>query len=184
MRKQSRNNYLATIALIIVMMIPVLPGCGKKESPAPPPQKPVTKPAAQKPGPVQKQMSSAGKAGAAPMSTEFVSHKDPFKPLVADTKSGAPAVRRNRLGQALPILNYDLAQFRVTGIIVGLKQNRAQVVDPTGKPYVIKVGMEMGRNEGRVTRITPTYVEVFEKYRDESGKLVKNHVRLALPKKQ
>ncbi len=118
------------------------------------------------------------------MTTEFVSRKDPFKPLVADTKSGTPNVKRNRLGQALPILNYELAQFRVTGIIVGLKGNRAQVVDPTGKPYVIKVGMEIGRNEGRVTRITPSYVEVFERYRDESGKLVKNTVRLALPKKQ
>lgn len=175
---------MAIVALILFVMIPVLPGCGKKESPVPPAQNPVAKPAAPKPLPVQKPMSSAGKVGTAPMSTEFVSHKDPFKPLVADTKTGSPAVKRNRLGQALPILNYDLAQFRVTGIIVGLKQNRAQVVDPTGKPYVIKVGMEMGRNEGRVTRITPTYVEVFERYRDESGKLIKNHVRLALPKKQ
>lgn len=184
MRKQSRNNYWAIIAFTLVAMIPVLPGCGKKESPPPPSAKPAAKPEMPKPVPVQKQMSSAGNVAGAPMSTEFVSQKDPFKPLVADTKSGVPFLKRNRLGQVLPILNYDLAQFRVTGIIVGLKENRAQVIDPTGKPYVVKVGMEMGRNEGRVTKITPTYVEVFEKYRDESGKLVKNYVRLELRKKQ
>jgi len=80
-------------------------------------------------------------------------------------------------------LNYDLSQFKVSGIIVGMKENTAMVVDPTGKPYVVKVGMEIGRNDGRITKIAPGYIEVFERFRDENGKLVKNTVRLALPKK-
>lgn len=177
-----RNNNRLTIALILAAMLLVSPGCGKEESPAPaaPPVKaaPSASPA------VQQQLSSATKAGPAPMSTEFLSRKDPFKPLVSDARNATQGIRRNRLGQALPILNYDLSQFKVTGIIVGLKGNRAQVVDPTGKPYVVKAGMEIGRNLGRITRITASYVEVFESYRDESGKLVKNTVRLALPKNQ
>jgi len=179
-----RSNNRLTVALILVAMILASPGCGKKESPAPatPPAK--AAPSASPAVPVQKQVSSAVMAGPATMASEFVSRKDPFKPLVSDSKNATQGIRRNRLGQALPILNYDLSQFKVTGIIVGLKENRAQVVDPTGKPYVVKAGMEMGRNLGRITRITPSYVEVFERYRDESGKLVKNTVRLALPKKQ
>jgi len=179
-----RNNNRLPVALILVAMFLASPGCGKKESP--PPAAPPVKaaPSAAPAVPVQQQVSSAMQSGPAAMSTDFVSRKDPFKPLVSDAKNATQGVRRNRLGQALPILNYDLSQFKVTGIIVGLKENRAQVVDPTGRPYVVKAGMEIGRNLGRITRITPAYVEVFESYRDDSGKLVKNTVRLALPKKQ
>jgi len=179
-----RNNNRLQVALILVAMFLASPGCGKKESP--PPAAPPVKaaPSAAPAVPVQQQVFSAMQSGPAAMSTDFVSRKDPFKPLVSDAKNATQGVRRNRLGQALPILNYDLSQFKVTGIIVGLKENRAQVVDPTGRPYVVNAGMEIGRNLGRITRITPAYVEVFESYRDDSGKLVKNTVRLALPKKQ
>ena len=92
--------------------------------------------------------------------------------------------RSNRLGQALPILNYEVSQFKVSGIIVGLKQNSALIIDPTGKPYVVKAGMEIGRNDGRITKIAPSYIEVFEKFRDDNGKLIKKTIRLTLPKKE
>jgi type IV pilus assembly protein PilP len=178
-KKILRNN---SLLLSVAVLIFLISSCGKKEetSPSPQPQAPpAVKPKAQ----VQKQVSSAKTVNEIGSNVDFKVMKDPFKPYIADTKS-APAVKRDKFGQALPILNYEVAQFRISGIIVGLKSNSAMIVDPTGKPYVVKPGMEIGRNNGRITNITPTFIEVFEQYRDENGKLIKQNVRLTLPKKQ
>lgn len=156
-----------------------LTGCNKEEPP-PPPQPQINKPVKKLPA-VQQQLSSAKAADGSSATVDFISLKDPFKAYVS---SKAPAAKRNRFGQIIPILNYDLTQFTVKGIIVGLKANSALVLDPTGKPYVVKVGMEIGRNAGKITKITPTYIEVFEQYRDEAGKLRKNTTKLLLPKKE
>jgi type IV pilus assembly protein PilP len=156
-------------------------GCEKTESPQPQ-IKPKTK-AVTKSVPVQHQMSTEKSVPVSGGPADFSSLKDPFKPLIADTKK-APVARKNRFGQVLPILNFEVTQFKVSGIIVGLRENSALLLDPTGKPYVVKTGMEIGRNEGRITKIGPDYIDVFEKYRDENGKVVKKTIRLTLPKKQ
>jgi len=166
----------------------LLSGCGKKQEPASSQESkpPVSKASDQKknkPLPVQQQATSGRAAPAVAGGFEFGNQKDPFKPFIEEKKA-APVVKRNRLGQALPILNYELAQFKVSGIIVGMKQNSAMIVDPAGKPYVVKAGMDIGRNNGRITKITPTAIEVYEQYRDESGKLIKKTVRMTLPKKE
>lgn len=159
-----------------------LSGC-KKETDAPSQSQPQTPQVVKPKAPVQKQVSSAAPAVVTGSVTDFSNLKDPFKPFIADTKA-APEVKRNRFGQALPILNFEVQQFKVSGIITGLKENSAMIIDPTGKPYVVKTGMDIGRNNGRITKITPTTIEVFEQYRDESGKLIKQTVRLTLPKKE
>jgi len=117
------------------------------------------------------------------LAVDFTTKKDPFKPYAALTV-GALAPKKNRFGQIIPILNYELNQFSVKGIIIGLKENSALIVDPTGKPYVVKAGMEIGRNEGKIIKITSAYIEVFEQYRDEAGKLTRNTTKLMLPKKE
>jgi type IV pilus assembly protein PilP len=156
-------------------------GCGKKESP-PKATPQAKKPTAIKPV-IQQPLSSSKVVAPAAATVDFTTKKDPFKAYVAASK-GPLAPKKNRYGQIIPILNYDLNQFSVKGIIIGLKQNSALIVDPTGKPYVVKAGMEIGRNEGKITKITATYIEVFEQYRDESGKLRKNTTKLMLPKKE
>lgn len=146
-------------------------GC-KKEEPAPPPPPP-PKPAAVK----QQQMSSAQAAPSALF--DFTSRKDPFKPFVVEVKPDAKRAK----GGPLPIQNFELAQFRITGIIVGLKENFAQVVDPTGKAYTLKKGMSIGNRDGRVTAITSKYIEVVERYVEDSGKVRTRTERLVIPKK-
>ena len=92
--------------------------------------------------------------------------------------------RQNRTAGLLPIQSYDLSKFKVSGIIVGLKENRALIVDPTGKGYVVRQGMAIGTNDGTIVKITPSYIEVAETYREDSGKLRKRNVKLSLmPKK-
>jgi type IV pilus assembly protein PilP len=178
---RNEKNKVAFLTIFIAAAFLGLAGCGKKESPpkvAPQAKKPATKALVK-----QQQLSSSRAATSTSETVDFTLQKDPFKPYV-DVSKGILAPKKNRFGQIIPILNFDLTQFSVKGIIVGLKENSALIVDPTGKPYVVKAGMEIGRNEGKITKITPTYIEVFEQYRDESGKVKKNTTKLMLPKKE
>lgn len=178
-RNQKSKIIFLTVFFAVVSL--VIMGCGKAdlpESAAPQVKKPVKKPKV-----VQQQLSSSSTATPLSTTVDFIAKKDPFKPYAA-LIAGPVAPKKNRFGQIIPILNYDLSQFSVKGIIVGLKENSALILDPTGKPYVVKVGMEIGRNDGKITKITSTYIEVFEQYRDEVGKVKKNITKLMLPKKE
>lgn len=178
---RNKTNKVVFLTVFFALASLSMVACGKKETqPKATPQAthPVVKKAA-----VQQQLSSTRSVASSTSAVDFTSMKDPFKPYVALTP-GSLGPKKNRYGQIIPILNYDLSQFSVKGIIIGLKENTALIVDPTGKPYVVKAGMEIGRNEGKIIKITPTYIEVFEQYRDEAGKLKKNTSKLMLPKKE
>jgi type IV pilus assembly protein PilP len=111
---------------------------------------------------------------------DFTARRDPFKPFVVEVK----ADQKRATGKGLlPIQSYELSQFRVTGIIVGLKENFAQVVDPTGKAYTLKKGMSIGNRDGRVTAITSSHIEVVERVVEDSGKAKSQTERLVIPKK-
>ena len=83
----------------------------------------------------------------------------------------------------LPIQSYELSKFKVAGIIVGLKENTALVIDPAGKGYVVKQGMLIGSDDGKITRITATTIEVVESYND-NGRIRKKTSKLILPQKK
>jgi type IV pilus assembly protein PilP len=178
-KKLSKTGYFLMLSATVSFLIG---GCTKKAE-APPQTKPKVLQVAKPQVPVQKQVSSVKTSPVTGTGLDFNVLKDPFKPFVSETKE-APVAKKNRFGQALPILNYDVPQFKISGIIIGLKESSAMIVDPTGKPYVVKAGMDIGRNNGRITKIAPNFIEVFEQFRDEDGKLIKKTVRLTLPKKE
>lgn len=173
--KRRVNKPIMRAVLLLAAMLSVVGGCKKKEEAPPPPPK--------APKPVQKAVTSA--VAALEPSLDFTNRKDPFRPfVVVAPKPSAPAGRRPVREVLLPIQNYDVSQFRVIGIVAGLKDNSAMIVDPTGKGYVVRKGMLIGRNDGRITRITPSGVEVYEQFREDSGKIVKRTIKLTLPRKQ
>jgi type IV pilus assembly protein PilP len=136
--------------------------------------------------PLQKKLSSA-QPPLPPPPLNFSKKKDPFRPFISPataTKSATVTTKAYKKRSELPIHSYDVSQFKVIGIITGLRENRAMIVDPTGKSYVIKVGMTVGLNEGRVTRINPASVEITEQFSDDSGKKRKQLVKLNLPRIQ
>lgn len=178
---RNKKNKVVFLTVFFAVASLSMVGCGKKES-QPITTTQVKKSVVKKPV-VQQQFSSSRTAAPLSSAVDFTKLKDPFKPYAALT-AGPIGPKKNRFGQIIPILNYDLTQFSVKGIIIGLKENSALIVDPTGKPYVVKAGMEIGRNEGKITKITSTFIEVFEQYRDEAGKLKKNTTKLMLPKKE
>lgn len=173
MRKSRNRN----IVLLVLILLVLTGGCKKKEAPAPPP---VANPQQLQPKPVQQQVTSAKALSTQGPQIDFSAKRDPFKPFIAEVKKPTAGTKSSG---GLPIQNHELSQFRVTGIIVGLKENIAQVLDPTGKAYTLKKGMVIGRENGRVTNITSSYIEVQEKYREESGKVKSRTVRLSIPKK-
>lgn len=203
-----RKNSLA-IAVLLLALCVVAAGCKKEEKPAPPPPKPAAAPKkaiqgqptstkAAVPNAVQKAISSsAGKAPVQGQSSsirripvssaqiDFTGKKDPFKPYIVEPPAPAKSkASRGPRASALPIQSFDVNKFKLVGIIAGLKENRALIVDPYRKGYVVKTGMLLGNNNGRITRITGDAVEVLEQFRDDSGIIRKRTVRLVLPQKK
>lgn len=187
-RNQSKNN---AVCLLIAVLgsAATLAGCGTK-APAPPAPRPgaaAPKPAAPQAKPVQKQLSSALTLSSPQVNQfDFSNKKDPFKPFVAvKAEPSAPEAKGHRsLKEVIPLHRFDVTQFVLIGIVTGDRENRAMVVDPNHKGYVLRVGMTIGRNEGRVTAITTRGVEVLEQFRDDNGRVRKERIWLTLPRKQ
>lgn len=171
--------------LLVVALISVFAGCKKKEEPSVQPvtqSKSVVKLAA----PVQKQQSSA-QATAAALNFDFKSKKDPFKPFlmpVEPSASKTAAAVKVRSADQLPIQNYEVGKFTVSGIITGLNENKALLIDPAGKGYVVKQGMLIGNGGGHISKITASSIEVLEQFRDDSGHARKRKIVLQLAKKK
>jgi type IV pilus assembly protein PilP len=155
----------------------------------------LTKPTSAKQSPVknpaQAQISSAGRvAKPAEVSLDFTNRRDPFKPY-AQVPAHQPGVQakgakgtKGKVKDPLPIQKFDAERYKITGIIAGMKENSALIVDPSGKGFVIKVGMLVGNNDGVVKRITANSVEIEETFRDDNGKSRKRTVKLALLSKK
>lgn len=181
MIKKGNNRRLA---LAFFMVLPlVVTGCKKKSEPPPAPV-PQAKPVAKAQLPVQKQRTSAQVPQSTATPLDFSSKKDPFKSFIVEKQpAGKPEKVVSKSSDALPIQSFDVSAFKVSGIIAGLKENRALIVDPSGKGYVVKPGMMIGNSDGRITRITASAIEVVEQYRDDSGRSRKRTVKLTLSKK-
>lgn len=205
---RSSNIHLLTRGLLLsmVLLVAAAPGC-KKNEPPPPQATPLpsnAQPAA--PGapanavqakvstvqknamamPLQKQISTATRLqppGA--VSLDFSTRRDPFKPFAQVPAAQKTVVAKaGRVKDPLPIQAFDTEKFRVTGIITGLKANSALIIDPNGKGYVVKEGMLIGNNDGRVKRVTNSVVEVEESFSDDSGRVRKRLVKLTLLRKK
>ena len=175
------------------LVIALFAGCKKDDSPqtAPPPKDPPAKPtdAAQKTmsgakGGIQKPLSSARVPGAGGI--DFANLRDPFKPAVtiappADKKAGPSITSAANL---LPIQSFETEKFRVVGIITGINENRALMLDPAGKAYVVRKGMAVGNSGGVVTKVNPNSVEITERFQDDSGRVRKRTVKLTLTRKK
>jgi len=161
--KKRNSQYLIPIFLIAALLSSG--GCNKEEKPlqSPPPaqQMPVQKALA----PVQKQPSSAKSSTPAASLMDFTNRKDPFKPFVNNPAQPAKQAQAVSKKDLLPIQNYELNKFKIAGIIV------------------VKQGMLIGSNDGVVNRITPTTIEVIEKYND-NGHIRKVTSKLSLPSKK
>ena len=181
--KRNRNSAL----FAAVLLLAVLGGCKKQQPPsAPAASKPQPRPSKQAAA-VQGELSSAVRPGAR---LEFSKRTDPFKPYAAAVpvtpggEKGAGEKPAAALSDQLPIQSFEVTKFKVVGIVAGLKENRALLIDPNGKAYVVQEGMLIGNNGGRITRITASAVEVVERFMENNGRYKKRKIVLTLAKKR
>jgi type IV pilus assembly protein PilP len=187
-RKSLFQNRCLLSLVAVGIVVASLASCKKNEQPAAPAQPAPAKAAApQQQKPVQKPVSSALSLSPAPVNQfDFSNKKDPFRPFVIVKAPQTPSVNNvpKMARIALPIHSFDVSQFKLIGIVTGDRQNKAMVVDPNGKGYVITVGMTIGKNEGLITSITNSGVDVVEKFRDDNGRVRKETIKITLPRKQ
>lgn len=181
------NLQMTAVVFVCAM---VISACDKKQvqTPVPVPVKPPKSVVLQRPVAVQAAVSSALRVPP-PVSSnqfDFSNKKDPFKPFVAvksEPLNTAEALKRAKRN-SLPIHSFDVGQFKLIGIITGGRENRAMVTDPGGKGYVLRAGMLIGKNDGKVVSITSNGVEILEQFRDDNGRIRKENIKLTLPRKQ
>lgn len=181
-----KNSNFPMIAVVLVCAL-LLAACSENQPQAPAPAQP-PKAAAAQPKPVQKQVSSALRLPLTPPVNQFdfSNKKDPFKPFVAvkvELKASPESIKKTQRN-SLPIHSFDVNQFKLIGIITGGRENQAMVTDPGGKGYVLKVGMLIGKNDGRIISISSSGVDVLEQYKDDKGRVRKENIKLTLPRKQ
>lgn len=182
-KHQSKNNVCSGLKGLLLASLVLIPlGCTEKQTPPPPPPAPkaVTPVTV-----VQKAVSSVKMPPAQVNQLDFSTKKDPFKPFIS-VKSITPAElakQKRELKPTLPLHSFDVSQFRLIGTVVDSKGNKAMVVDPSQKGYVLKVGMTIGKNEGKIVRIDPNGVDVVEQFRDDNNKVRKETIRIPLLRK-
>ena len=108
---------------------------------------------------------------------------DPFKPLVVErteTASGKKGTGEFISEGATPLERMDLAQLKLVALIWNIPQPRGMVEDATGNGYILSVGTPIGKNKGKITRITSTGVVVSEEYEISVGKFKSRDITLKL----
>jgi type IV pilus assembly protein PilP len=118
--------------------------------------------------------------GPAPFTYSPVGKRDPFRSYLADlaeqSLEHSPQRKREETEE------YELDQYRLTGIITGTAQPKAMVEDPGGRGHVLHIGSRMGKNGGRIARISSGGIVVVEETRDPTGKKVRLPITIKLPK--
>ncbi len=175
MRPVLRGFFSRIPLLILVLVVGVgVSGC-KKSSP----------PTVSKPLPPLKPRTSAVTATAAsgvvedPFSYDPADYRDPFASLL-DIKK----VDDIPLEQLTPLQRVSLADIRLQGIILLGRKGVAQILTPDGKAHVVTPGTAMGRNRGKVVRITLDEVVVEEEFEDYLGEKIKQETVLRLRREE
>jgi type IV pilus assembly protein PilP len=83
-----------------------------------------------------------------------------------------------------PTEEYEVGQYQLTGLLSGTSQPRAVLHDPAGKGHIVKIGTRLGRNGGRITRISSTEIIVVEEFRAPTGERKRVPIKIELPKRE
>jgi type IV pilus assembly protein PilP len=103
--------------------------------------------------------------------------RDPFQPFIAAQTPVKP------VGEEIPVTplqKYDLSQLKLVAIIVGTGEGSAMVEDSEGKGYIIKKGVYVGTNFGKVKTVLKDRVIIEERYKDYTGQVKGKEIILRL----
>ncbi|MBI5524931.1 MAG: pilus assembly protein PilP [Deltaproteobacteria bacterium] len=169
MRRSGCQERLKVAAVLILVVASAAAGCAKQETQKVPPAAPTP-------------LEETGQQKVKPQDDYAytpVGKKDPFRPPSTPQSltlpPSGPCEKRD-------LTCWDIDQLKLVGIVTGTDQPTASIEDPKGKGHAVVAGTEIGKNGGRITRITKEEVTVQEEYTDAQGRRVINKVPLRLPK--
>jgi type IV pilus assembly protein PilP len=149
--------------------LPLKKGKEQKATAKPPPQ------------PAPQQATSSSAAPQQEVERDYVydptGKRDPFQPFIAAQTPVKP------IGEeipATPLQKYDLSQLKLVAIIVGTGEGSAMVQDSEGKGYIIKKGVYVGTNFGKVKTVLKDRVIIEERYKDYTGQVKEKEIILRL----
>jgi type IV pilus assembly protein PilP len=179
MRRLSLNAFLAVI-LPATLLMAFGAGCTKEETAAPPPIVRKTVPKAVAKAQEAAQPATQGPEAAKPAGEPVYSaegKRDPFLPyLKEEPRSVAVAI----IEDVPPLQRYEVAEFKLVGVIWGRRGYKALVEDREGKGYTVSVGTKLGRGNGTVARISDRELVVKEEISDYRGKKLAREISLKL----
>jgi type IV pilus assembly protein PilP len=95
--------------------------------------------------------------------------RDPFKPYTPPDAIKKETTTDGTVISSDPLQIYDLAQYKIVGILWDTKTPRAMVKDPTGRVFPLKKETRIGRNNGFVSMIREGAVLVVEPAFGDNG---------------
>jgi len=101
---------------------------------------------------------------------------DPFQP----TRVALRAKEKGKK-QVLPLEQYEVNDYELVGLVTGSGVKKAMVQDLTGKGFFIQVGTRIGKQGGKVIRITEKEVVIQEPYEDFLGRKSSRMITLKFP---
>ncbi|MFI5305068.1 MAG: pilus assembly protein PilP [Nitrospiria bacterium] len=101
--------------------------------------------------------------------------KDPFMTYLMGANP------KRAIKTTIPLLNYSLSDMKLVAVMV-IKKNQflAMVETPDLKGYIVKPGMEIGMNRGRVHEITDHSISVEEEFTEIGGEKKRRTIVLSL----
>ena len=111
-----------------------------------------------------------------------VGKRDPFTSYIDQIRAGYQQENADRDREATE--EFELDQYRLTGIVSGTSQPRALVEDPEGVGHSLRRGTRLGRNGGTVSKITSQAIVVTEEFRAPTGEKIRVPITINLPESE
>ena len=110
-----------------------------------------------------------------------VGKRDPFRSYLSVIKEEGEPKQERELEQTE---RFELDQYRLVALISGTSQPRAMVEDPNNEGHIIRIGSRLGKNGGRITRISNNTIVVVEEFRAPTGERVRVPITVKLPQEE
>jgi type IV pilus assembly protein PilP len=147
---------------------------------AQPKEAPGAKPDAARPAepPAAAATATAALAGQASSVRDYVydptGKKDPFRSFILEQ------ARQKANEEVGPLEQFDISQLAVVAVVWDTHEPRALIADPSGRPYIVAEGAEVGKNDGKVIKIDDDIVVVKETYVDWLGEKTTKDIEMRL----